>query len=449
MLRLYDTALGEVKPIEPRQEGRFTMYVCGPTVSGEPHIGHGRFNVVWDVLRRYLSWSGLDVDYVSNVTDIEDKIIARAAEEGRSTEEIAAKYEQLWFDTMARLGVERPTETPHATEYVDDMISLIQTLIDRGHAYVGGDGVYFDAESVDGYGLLARQSIDSLRAGARVEAAEEAGKRSPIDFALWKLAKPGEPMWPSPWGDGRPGWHTECVVMSLDLLGDGFDLHTGGLDLSFPHHENERAQAVAAGHTFARRWAHNGMIVDEGGEKMSKSVGNTLSLLQLMDEYGPRSFRMQILQAGYRKPLSIGASSSLAAAQGVERLDGFAREFATARDAAPDPEAIERFRERMDDDLDTPGAVALGFDLIKDARAAPPDRAPALAAAVFEIFERALGVPLNSDIDAVPTDVLERGKARDAARAAGDWATADAIRAELQGAGWIVEDGPDGTTMRR
>jgi cysteinyl-tRNA synthetase len=227
VLRLHDTALGTIVPLELRDPGRLSMYVCGPTVSGEPHVGHGRFNVVWDVVRRYLTWSGLDVRFVSNVTDVEDKIIARAAAEGRSAEEVAAHYEKVWWDTMARLGVERPTESPHATAYIRDMVDLISELVERGHAYVGGDGVYFASESVEGYGLLARQPIESLRAGARVEVAEEAGKRSPIDFVLWKSAKPGEPSWESPWGPGRPGWHTECVVMSLDLLGDGFDLHGG------------------------------------------------------------------------------------------------------------------------------------------------------------------------------------------------------------------------------
>ncbi|HET9075392.1 MAG TPA: cysteine--tRNA ligase [Acidimicrobiales bacterium] len=448
MLRLYDTALGTVAPLEPRQPGRLSVYVCGPTVSGEPHIGHGRFTVVWDILRRYLSWTGLEVRFVSNVTDIEDKIIARAAVEHRGTEEVAAHYEKVWWATMERLGVERPTDTPHATDYVGRMVDLIGALIGSGHAYVGGDGVYFSAESVDGYGLLARQTIDSLRAGARVEAAEEAGKRSPIDFVLWKLAKPGEPSWPSPWGPGRPGWHTECVVMSLDLLGEDFDLHTGGLDLAFPHHENERAQALAVGRRFARRWAHNGMIVDEGGEKMSKSVGNTVSLLELLDAYDPRAFRLQVLQSHYRRPMTVGPTTMAAAAAGVDRLDTFAREFAAARGAAPDREVLERFRVLMDDDLDTPAAVALGFDLVKEARAAGGDAGRARAAAVFEIFERALGLPLRDQVAAVPAEALAKARERDAARAARDWARADALRAELQADGWTVEDTPQGTTIR-
>jgi cysteinyl-tRNA synthetase len=236
MLRLFDTAQGAVVPFEPRTPGEVSMYVCGPTVYGPPHLGHGRFSLVFDVLRRYLLWSGYDVRYVSNITDIDDNIINRAAEEARSTEEVVEEYERVWYEAMDAIGVMRPTHDPHATAYVEPMVDLISRLIERGDAYETSDGVYFSPEVVADYGLLARQSIDSLRSGARVEVGDE--KRRPIDFALWKLAKPGEPSWPSPWGDGRPGWHTECVVMSLDLLGEGFDFHCGGMDLRFPHHEN-------------------------------------------------------------------------------------------------------------------------------------------------------------------------------------------------------------------
>jgi cysteinyl-tRNA synthetase len=449
VLRLYDTALGVIAPLELRDPGLVSMYVCGPTVYGEPHLGHGRFNVAWDVLRRYLTWSGLDVRYVSNITDIDDKIIARAASEGRSPAEVAAHYELVWQETMGRLGVEQPTDAPHATAYVADMIDLIATLVERGHAYVGGDGVYFGAETVAGYGLLARQPIESLKVGARVEVGEEAGKRSPIDFALWKAARPGEPRWDSPWGPGRPGWHTECVVMSLDLLGDGFDLHGGGQDLAFPHHENERAQALGAGRRFARRWAHSGMVVAAGGEKMSKSLGNTRSLIELLDAHDARAFRLQVVQSHYRSPMGIGESSLAAAGSGVARLDAFAREFAAARGAVADTGALDRFRARMDDDLDSPSAVAGAFDLLRDARAARGERAAALAAAVFAIFEGALGLPLNSGTEEVPAAALATARARDAAREARDWAAADALRSELQSAGWIVEDGPQGTTLRR
>ena len=424
------------------------MYVCGPTVYGDPHLGHGRFTVVWDVLRRYLTWRGLEVRFVSNVTDIDDKIIARAHDEDRTTGEVAAHYERVWWDTLDRLGVARPTDAPHATEYVERMVALIERLVEAQAAYLGGDGVYFAAERVEGYGLLARQSIDSLRAGARVEANQDAGKRSPVDFALWKLAKPGEPSWPSPWGAGRPGWHTECVVMSLDLLGEDFDLHAGGLDLAFPHHENERAQAVADGRRFARHWAHNGMIVDERGDKMSKSLGNTLSLLDLLDTYDPRAFRLQVLQSHYRSPLRVGPASMAAAQVAVERLDSFAREFAAARQATPDPGLLDAFVASMDDDLDTPGAVAMAFEAVRQARTEKGPAGEAKAAAVFDIFERAMGLPLKYEVEGAPPEVLARAGERDAARAERDFARADAIRAELQAAGWTVEDGPDGTVIR-
>ncbi len=424
------------------------MYVCGPTVYGDPHLGHGRFTVVWDVLRRYLTWRGLEVRFVSNVTDIDDKIIARAHDEDRTTGEVAAHYERVWWDTLDRLGVARPTDAPHATEYVERMVALIERLVEAQAAYIGGDGVYFAAERVEGYGLLARQSIDSLRAGARVEANQDAGKRSPVDFALWKLAKPGEPSWPSPWGAGRPGWHTECVVMSLDLLGEDFDLHAGGLDLAFPHHENERAQAVADGRRFARHWAHNGMIVDERGDKMSKSLGNTLSLLDLLDTYDPRAFRLQVLQSHYRSPLRVGPASMAAAQVAVERLDSFAREFAAARQATPDPGLLDAFVASMDDDLDTPGAVAMAFEAVRQARTEKGPAGEAKAAAVFDIFERAMGLPLKYEVEGAPPEVLARAGERDAARAERDFARADAIRAELQAEGWTVEDGPDGTVIR-
>lgn len=417
-------------------------------MSGSPHLGHGRFTLVWDVVRRYLTWTGLDVHFVSNVTDIEDKIMARAAEEERSTEEVAARYEALWWETMDALGVKRPDDSPHATAYVGDMVTFIGDLVSRGYAYQGGDGVYFSTESVPGYGLLARQDLDMLRSGARVEAGEEAGKRSPLDFVLWKLSKPGEPSWPSPWGPGRPGWHTECVVMSLDLLGEGFDLHLGGLDLTFPHHENERAQAVAAGKQFARRWAHNGMVVDERGEKMSKSVGNITSLPKLLERYEGRVLRVLVLQANYRAPMSV-TESALDGAQGaLERLDNFARETKDLVPASPDAAVLNRFRWRMDDDLDTPGALAVIFGAARDART-DPQRAPALAAAVRECCEKALGLTLHVDEEELPNEVAALIAERDAARSRRDFAAADSIRAQLQGMGYLLEDGPTGTVARR
>ena len=267
------------------------MYVCGPTVYDLPHIGHGRANLTFDVLRRYLSFTGLGVRHVANVTDVDDNIIKRAAELGRTEADVAAEFEDSWWESMDALGDLRPDEIPHATQYIDDMVALVGELVDRGTAYETPDGVYLEVSKVDGYGLLAQQSLDSLQAGARVEANED--KRSPLDFALWKKAKEGEPSWESPWGPGRPGWHTECVVMSLDLLGEGFDLHGGGQDLKFPHHENERAQAVADGKVFAQHWMHNGWVEVEG-TKMSKSLGNFTTLPDLLSRCDARAYRLLV-----------------------------------------------------------------------------------------------------------------------------------------------------------
>ena len=450
MLHLFDTAAGKVIPFEPRQPGRVSMYVCGPTVYGPPHLGHGRFSLVFDVLRRYLLWSGLEVDYVSNITDIDDKIINRANDEGREWSEIAERCESVWWRAMDAIGVMRPTSDPHATAYVDQMVELIAGLIARDVAYVSDDGVYFSPAVVADYGLLARQTIESMQAGARVEVAEH--KHSPIDFALWKFVKPGEPSWPSPWGDGRPGWHTECVVMSLDLLGDGFDLHGGGQDLAFPHHENERAQAVAAGRTFARHWMHNG-FVEVGGEKMAKSLGNFTNLLDLVESTDARAYRLLVLRAHYRSPVEVTRTSTDDAAAALRRLDAFARRVAAAALPSTPPEAaaIEAFVRVMDDDLDTPAAVAQLFGLVTEANTAldagDTERAAALAAAVAEICT-AVGLVLDAGGSDVPPEVLERAAARDTARAERDFAAADAIRDALVADGWVVEDTAAGTVVR-
>jgi cysteinyl-tRNA synthetase len=450
VLQLFDTAQGKVVPFEPREPGKVSMYVCGPTVYGPPHLGHGRFSLVFDVLRRYLRWSGFDVTYVSNITDIDDKIINRANDEGRDWRDIATRCEDVWWTAMEAIGVERPDHDPHATAYVPEMVELIGRLIKRGDAYVSDDGVYFSPAVVDDYGLLARQTLESLQAGARVEVAEH--KRSPIDFALWKFAKPGEPSWPSPWGDGRPGWHTECVVMSLDLLGDGFDIHGGGLDLAFPHHENERAQAVAAGRTFARHWVHNG-FVEVGGEKMSKSLGNFTNLLDLVESTDPRAYRLLVLRAHYRTPLEISKATTDDATAALKKLDSLARSLADADlpSVPGDAEALERFRAAMDADLDTPRVMALLSEIRRRANTAldMEDRAEAasLGAAFLEI-SGALGLVLDAGGDEVPAEVLAVARQRDDARAAKDWAQADALRDQLVADGWVVEDTPSGTQVR-
>ena len=449
MLQLFDTARGRVVPFETREPGKVSMYVCGPTVYGPPHLGHGRFSLVFDVLRRYLEWSGYEVDYVSNITDIDDHIIDRANAEGRPAEEIARKCEAVWWKGMDGIGVERPTHDPHATAYVDRMVELIGELVERGVAYETGDGVYFDAGSVPDYGLLARQSIDSLQAGARVEVDDD--KRSPIDFALWKLAKPGEPSWPSPWGAGRPGWHTECVVMSLDLLGDGFDLHGGGQDLAFPHHENERAQAVALGRTFANHWMHNG-FVEVGGEKMSKSLGNFTNLLDLIESSDPRAYRLLILRSHYRSPVEVTKATVDDASAALRRLDTFARRAGELPLAPPDEALLDEFRRLMDDDLNTPGAFALLFNLVRDGNRsldADDDAGAATAVATVREIARAVGLTLDEGEATVGDEALALARQRDEARAAKDFAAADRLRDEMVAMGYVVEDTPDGTQIRR
>ena len=447
MLRIHDTVAGGLVEFALRDEGRASIYYCGPTVYDLPHLGHGRAGLVWDILRRYLEWTGLDVNFVSNITDIDDNIIKRANEEGRSTEEVVTEYEAAHWDAMDRLGIKRPTISPHATEYVERMVELVADLEQRGVAYVLEDGVYFNCEAVDDYGLLAGQPLESLRAGARVDVA--AGKRSPTDFVLWKLAKPGEPSWPSPWGDGRPGWHTECVVMSLGLLGDGFDLHTGGLDLKFPHHENERAQAAAIGRPFARHWMHHAFI-EVGGEKMSKSLGNFTTLTDLLSRSDARAYRLLVLQSHYRSPVEVTPDTIERAERSLESLDNFARRVADLPAAAPDEDALTRFRTAMDDDLDTPKAMAVVFDLVRRANAAldAGDEAAPLVSAVRELTA-AVGLELRAEAEGPDAEAAELARRRDEARAAKDFATADALRDELQARGYVVEDTPAGTQIRR
>ncbi len=451
MLRLFDTATREVRELRLREPGTVSVYLCGPTVYGPPHLGHGRATLVYDVMRRYLESTGLQVRLVSNITDIDDKIIDRANREQRPWQDITHKCEDVWFRAMGRLGVARPTDVPHATEWVDEMVAMIGELIAADRAYVTDDGVYLSVETVPDYGLLANQHLDDMLAGGgerEVFGAE--AKRHPADFALWKFTKPGEPAWTSPWGEGRPGWHSECVVMSLGLLGEGFDLHCGGMDLKFPHHENERAQAVALGKQFANHWMHNGFVVDAEGEKMSKSLGNVANLIDLLDQYDPRAYRMLLLQSHYRGPVSVTQDNIDASVNALAGLDSFAARAAGVADAAPDDAVLGRFRERMDDDLDTPGATALLFDTVRRANVALDAGDPAaasLAAAVHAICA-AVGLELKGAAE-IPAEAAAKAAALDAARAAKDFAAADALRAELQAEGWVVETTKAGTTLRR
>jgi cysteinyl-tRNA synthetase len=451
VLRLYDTATREVRELALREPGKVSIYLCGPTVYGPPHLGHGRATLVYDILRRYLRWRGLEVRLVSNVTDIEDKIIERAQREDRPWQDITTRCERVWFEAMAGINVARPDDVPHATEYVDEMVAMIGQLVASGHAYVTDDGVYMSVESVPDYGLLAQQSLDEMRSGGgdrEVFGAER--KRHPADFALWKFSKPDEPSWPAPWGAGRPGWHSECVVMSLDLLGEGFDLHCGGQDLRFPHHENERAQAVALGKQFARHWMHNGFVVDAEGEKMSKSLGNVSNLPDLIERYDPRAYRMVLLQAHYRSPVKITRENIDAAVKALAGLDAFAARSASVGGAEPEGAVLDEFRRAMDDDLDTPKATALLFDTVRRANTALDAGDPAAAGLVAAAMEIAGAMGLELDAgEGVPEEVAAKAAALDAARADRDYTTADALRAELQSAGWTVETTRDGTTVRR
>ncbi|MCX6519502.1 MAG: cysteine--tRNA ligase [Actinobacteria bacterium] len=451
MLHLYDTASREVRELALREPGTVSMYLCGPTVYGPPHLGHGRATLVYDVLRRYLEWTGLRVRLVSNITDIDDSIINRANREQRPWQEITHKCEAVWFEAMGKINVARPTDVPHATEYVVEMVEMIGQLIDNGTAYLTDDGVYLSVEKVPDYGLLVHQSLDDMLAGGGDRDVFGAdNKRHPADFVLWKFSKPGEPSWPSPWGEGRPGWHSECVVMSLDLLGEGFDLHCGGQDLKFPHHENERAQAVALGRTFANHWMHHGFVVDGEGEKMSKSLGNVANLLDLMEHYDPRAYRMLLLQSHYRGPVAVNQDNIDASVKALAGLDAFAARTSSVATAEPDADVLAGFRERMDDDLDTPGATAIMFDTVRRANAALDaggTEAGALVAAVHQMCT-AFGLVLNTGGD-VPAEAAAKAAALDAARAAKDFAAADALRAELQADGWTVETTKAGTTLRR
>ena len=462
MIRLFDTIHGEVRELKLRDAGKVSMYVCGPTVYDLPHLGHGRFTLVWDVARRWFSFQGLDVTFVSNITDIDDNIINRANREGTTEEVVATTYENHWWDAMRSIGVARPNEVPHATQYVDGMVTLISEFLEKDIAYTCSDGIYFDVSRVPDYGLLAGQPLDSLRAGARIEANDE--KRSPLDFALWKNAKPGEPSWPAPFGDGRPGWHTECVVMSLGLLGDGFDLHCGGFDLKFPHHENERAQAVASGRSFAKHWSHNGWVM-VGEEKMSKSLGNFTSLTDLLEKTDARAYRLLVLRSHYRSPIEVSPATIADAERGLERLDSFARRFNLPYLAGDALEVKSNFifeglsadlfsevAAQLDDDLNTPLAVAALFDALSAANSLADSgdefSALALASSVNALFG-SMGLSLLASSDEVDETSKALVTARDTARSEKNWAEADRLRDELVSLGWVVEDSSSGTQIHK
>ena len=471
MISLYDTLTGEVRPLTLREEGKVALYACGPTVYDHPHLGHARSALTYDVLRRYLEWRGLDVRHVANITDIDDNIINRARDEGSTEGEVAVEWEAVYIDAMAALGVLDPHDRPRATEWVTEMVDFVARIMDAGAAYTTPTGVYLRVRDVGGYGDLVHRDLDDLRAsaGARVEVDE--AKEDPLDFALWKAAKPDEPSWPSPWGPGRPGWHIECVAMSLGILGDDFDIHGGGNDLVFPHHTNERAEALAVGRSFARHWVHNAMLNIEG-TKMSKSLGNYRTVVEMLDEHpdNGRAFRLLVLQTHYRKTMEVNPDLMASARAACQRLDALARRAAAfvADDDSADgtePGVVRhlvtdevdkldsQFRSAMDSDLGTPEAVALVFDKLREANTALDGKnpyGPLLAAKVIE-WAGALGLSVRaveqvSDDDAAIEDLVAR---RQSAREAKDWATADALRDELSALGVVVEDTPAGPIWHR
>jgi cysteinyl-tRNA synthetase len=450
MIRVHSTLHRSVVPLETRDAGKVAIYVCGPTVQSEPHVGHGRYAVAFDVIRRYLAWRGFEVTYVSNVTDIEDKIIAAAAETGEPVEDLAIRMGHRFDREFRRLGVLRPDWEPKATEHIDDIISLITKLIERGLAYEREGSVYFSVRGLESYGELSGRDPEELRSGYRIEIDE--AKEDPLDFALWKAMKPGEPFWDSPWGAGRPGWHIECSAMASRFLGEGFDIHGGGTDLIFPHHENEIAQSEgASGETFARYWLHNGMV-NLGGEKMAKSEGRIVDLARILDTYGGRALRMLYVRAHYRSPIEYSQELLESAVEALDRLDRF-RERAQA--GQPDSDTIELFIDAMDDDFGTPQAVSLLFDLVREGnrRLDEGEDVSGLAGAVEEIVS-VLGL---DDAEAapetslqLPVEEIERLIGlREAAREEGRFDEADRIRDELSAAGVVLEDSPDGTRWLR
>jgi cysteinyl-tRNA synthetase len=475
MLKLYNDLTRQKETFQPLQTGKVSMYVCGMTVYDLCHLGHARVMVVFDVVYRYLQASGYDVTYIRNITDIDDKIINRANERGIPFTELTRQFIDAMHEDSDALGVLRPDSEPKATDHMDEILAMIARLIERGHAYAADNGdVYYNVRSFPDYGKLSGKSIEDLRSGARVEPGE--AKRDPLDFALWKSAKPDEPAWDSPWGRGRPGWHIECSAMSTKALGDTFDIHGGGADLTFPHHENEIAQSEGAtGHPFVKYWMHNG-FVRINDEKMSKSLGNFFTVREILERYRAEEVRYFILTSQYRSPLNYG----------TEQLDNgraALTRFYTALRGLPDAEpaageAFEaRFREAMDDDFNTPEALAVLFDLAREInRVKETDAAAAAGLGALlrrlggmlgilqddpEVFLKSYSIRGSTTVKVTPQakfgyqegysdEAIEQMiEGRNTARSNKNWAEADRIRNELQAAGIILEDGSQGTTWRR
>ncbi len=482
-LHLFDTAARAVRPFEPLVSGRVSIYVCGATVQSEPHIGHVRSAVNFDILRRWLLASGYDVTYIRNVTDIDDKILSKAAEHDTPWWQWAQAHERLFAAAYDTLGCLQPSYEPRATGHVPEMIALIGRLIETGHAYLADGGVYFAVSTLDDYGALSGQRPADMQPAAD---SLTAAKRDPRDFALWKAARPGEPSWDTPWGPGRPGWHLECSAMATKYCGAQFDIHGGGLDLVFPHHENERAQSLAAGDLFARYWLHNSWVT-AAGEKMSKSLGNTLSIAALLEIVRPVELRYYLGAAHYRSTIEFSRESLQEAAAGFRRIEDFVRratehgaEHGAGRSAVPARAASTTteptgaaghgalpgaFVAAMDDDLGVPAALAVLHQEVtrgNQALAAGNDDAAAKALAGVRAMADVLGIdPLAANWSRGGSDDGFRAVAaaliedllqdRRAARAARDFARADAIRARLADLGVDLADAADAThwTLRR
>ena len=460
-LKIYNDLHRKKEPFEPLEPGKVRMYVCGMTVYDYCHLGHARVVVVFDVVYRYLKACGYEVTYVRNITDIDDKIIQRANEQGIPFHELTRKFIDAMHEDFAALGVEPPTLEPRATEHLDEIIRMIQALIDKGHAYLAENGdVYYDVRSFPGYGKLSGKSIDDLEAGARVEPGE--AKRDPLDFALWKAAKPGEPAWDSPWGRGRPGWHIECSAMSTSALGDTFDIHGGGADLTFPHHENEIAQSEGAtGHPFVRYWMHNGFVrVKE--EKMSKSLGNFFTIRDILRQYRPEEVRYFILTSHYRSPLNYDEEHLVNARKALDRLYTALRGLPEAEPGEAEA-YVEKFNAAMDDDFNTPEALAVLFELVREinrVRQTDQQKAARMAAelkrlgGILGILQEdpeqwLKGAPKGAAEGLSDTEIEALIQKRLEARKNKEWAEADRIRDELKSKGILLEDTPQGTTWRR
>ena len=458
MIRISNTMTRTKEEFVPLVPGEVRMYVCGVTVYDYSHIGHARSAIVFDVIRRYLTFKGYRVTFVKNYTDVDDRIIKRANDSGVTPREFAERFIAAEREDMASLGVLAPDIDPKATEHVPEMLDLIGALVASGHAYPVEGDVYFSIRSFPPYGRLSGKNLDDLLAGARVEVDER--KRDPRDFALWKAAKPGEPAWDSPWGPGRPGWHIECSTMAMKYLGASFDLHGGGEDLIFPHHECEIAQTEACtGKPFARYWVHNGMV-NMGKEKMSKSLGNTLNIREIVKRHSADTLRLWMLGTHYRNLIEWSEERVEDSKRALERLSRLLHDAAVARDgggAAPLPPAFAEFRPRfekaMDDDFNTPQALGVLFDFgraLAEARDRGTGTPAAFVAGVDELVQlaRVLGLfGRDAAMDGPPPVVQQLLTARGEARARRDFKRGDEIRDEIARLGWLVEDTPAGPRL--